>query len=291
FGRGWTHAYEIRMEEIASVTVRTDFFGGKHKYTRDADGLYSPAPYMHDWMESDYENVLEVGPGDVDSDKQIGLDGTVKHFIAIGDVRVCDYIEDRHEQRTNLAYDPATGLLDTVTDPSGRVLDFTWTNFGTQQDPIWRIIQVTAPLQTVTYTYYAPSEQGWGGEAYTLETVTLDPGGLARTTTYTYTAYAGENGLLESVTDTLGHVISYEWALPAMNFTGTVWVSQITEPGGVDTEGIPRLLEWEVTPGFFLDGYGSYVRDINAQAPGQLPVKIWVEVDECLRTTFVTMVD
>lgn len=48
FGVGWTHAYDIRMEEdTANVPSdgslnfadRIDFFGGKHKYHRDADGL------------------------------------------------------------------------------------------------------------------------------------------------------------------------------------------------------------------------------------------------------------
>ncbi len=54
FGTGWTHAYDIRMEEenpstnetsdSLNVADRTDFFGGKHKYHRDADGLYSRLP-------------------------------------------------------------------------------------------------------------------------------------------------------------------------------------------------------------------------------------------------------
>ena len=43
FGVGWTHAYDIRIEEATNNLVpRTDFFGGKHTYHRDADGLYSP---------------------------------------------------------------------------------------------------------------------------------------------------------------------------------------------------------------------------------------------------------
>ena len=62
FGIGWTHAYDIRMEEDAANTPtddslnfadRTDFFGGKHKYHRDADGLYSPPAYLYDEMSSD----------------------------------------------------------------------------------------------------------------------------------------------------------------------------------------------------------------------------------------------
>ena len=55
FGTGWTHAYDLRMQEenpttnetddTLNVADRTDFFGGKHKYHRDADGLYSPPLY------------------------------------------------------------------------------------------------------------------------------------------------------------------------------------------------------------------------------------------------------
>ena len=61
FGRGWQHAYDIRMEEAGNNKAdRTDFFGGKHSYTRDADGLYTPPPYTHDWMVSDsvYRHLL-----------------------------------------------------------------------------------------------------------------------------------------------------------------------------------------------------------------------------------------
>jgi hypothetical protein len=62
FGIGWTHAYDIRMEEDAANTPsddslnfanRIDFFGGRHKYHRDADGLYSPPAYLYDEMSSD----------------------------------------------------------------------------------------------------------------------------------------------------------------------------------------------------------------------------------------------
>ena len=62
FGIGWTHAYDIRMEEDAANTPtddslnfadRTDFFGARHKYHRDADGLYSPPAYLYDEMSSD----------------------------------------------------------------------------------------------------------------------------------------------------------------------------------------------------------------------------------------------
>ena len=37
FGVGWTHAYDIRTEDTDADTMeRTDFFGGKHSYVREA---------------------------------------------------------------------------------------------------------------------------------------------------------------------------------------------------------------------------------------------------------------
>ena len=71
FGVGWTHAYDIRMEEenpatnetseSLNVADKTDFFGAKHKYHRYCDGLYSPPPYLFDETSSGYQNFLVSG--------------------------------------------------------------------------------------------------------------------------------------------------------------------------------------------------------------------------------------
>src|SRR5579862_3858766 len=95
FGIGWTHAYDIRNQDESSQPItdetmnlsdRSDFFGGKHKYHRDADGLYSPPAYLFDELSSDYNAFL--------------VDGTVKHYIAgqtggstVNPERVCDTIQ------------------------------------------------------------------------------------------------------------------------------------------------------------------------------------------------------
>ena len=65
FGQGWTHCYDLRTTEENPDTSssddslntmdRTDFFGGKHEYHRDADGLYSPPPYLFDKTDSNYD--------------------------------------------------------------------------------------------------------------------------------------------------------------------------------------------------------------------------------------------
>ena len=216
---------------------RTDFFGGKHKYHRDADGLYSPPPYLYDETDADYDKFLVSGPIKPLADIEHGMDGTIKHFVTFAGSRerVCDYLQDRYGNTTNLVYTQATvggqtvNLLQSVTDPSGRQILYTWTNLGTQAQPAWRITGAQGPAYSVAYTYNAD---------FNLGSVTLDPGATAqghlnRTTTYGYTSYSGyngtETGLLASVTDQLNHSVSYTYQVSSI--TGTAWVRTITEPG------------------------------------------------------------
>jgi RHS repeat-associated protein len=257
FGTGWTHAYDIQMQESSDVAAqagskaneeingvpRTDFFGGKHMYHRDADGLYSPPPYLYDEMSSAYGTSVVNGPTQVLSDTDIGEDGTIKHYtnevtnangISAND-RMCDYIQDRHGNRTVLAYgqsivqaDGSTrNLLTSVTDPLGHSIVFTWSNVGTTSQPAWRITQVQGPLvngkavagstYVVEYDYYTNTSDS--SSCYNLKDVRIDPTGLNRTTAYTYTSYTGSNslgtstetGLLSTITDPLGHVTTYSW--------------------------------------------------------------------------------
>lgn len=325
FGVGWTHAYNIQVQEAADVQAqsgdanadsspddvpRTDFFGHKHTYHRDADGLYSPPAYLFDEMNSDYDTQLVDGPTKVEDDTDVGMDGTIKHYINIvtlpdgteGNDRACDSITDRYGNQTTLAYglsfvqaDGSTRkLLTQVTDPTGRSLVFTWANLGTQAQPAYRITQVEGPLVNgesvsgvtyrVVYGYYTdPNDPNAANDLYNLHTVTLDPDGLNRTTTYTYTGLTGtappvqegqqsqtgtDSGLLASITDPLGHVTSYQYAMstaPGPNFTGSVWVVQINEPGGVDPSGHPRTLTWGFTAGATGGGTGGQETPPGAQ--------------------------
>jgi RHS repeat-associated protein len=268
FGVGWTHAYDIRMEEAGNNNVeRMDFFGGEHTYHRDADGLYSPPPYLHDELSSEYLNTLADGPPQVASDTQVGMDGTVKHFFANGSERACDYIEDRHGNRTVLTYGLEIGggrkLLTRVTDPSARYLEISWTNLGTQAQPAWRITQVQGPLDpdtgnpvyTVAYEYNAE---------FNLWKVRQDPSGLNRTTTFTYTTVQGESGLLASISDSLNHTVSYTYTIPSFS-TNKLWVDSVTEPasGGV--------LTWLIEPrtnGFTgSGGTGAIVSSVGGASP------------------------
>ena len=260
FGRGWTHAYDLHYAEPGGdYTQKTDFFGGKHVFKRDADGLYTPPPYLHSVLSSDYGVVLQNGPTTVNSDTEEGTDGTVKHYKLNGIERVCDRITDRYGNSTVLTYVSHSGsprdFLDTVTDPSGRTLQFTWTNLGDTNNPVWRITEVDSPVYNVTYDYYTTTESGYGGELYNLKAVHLDPGGLNRTTTYRYTNYISgasntEPGLLCAVADGLGHTTQYEYTICTPTdcycIPAQFYVSHVTEPNGVgSTIGDAADAAWE----------------------------------------------
>ncbi len=292
FGTGWTHAYDIRMEEAGTVTdtdsngaqlthdvvPRVDFFGGRHKYARDADGLYTPPAYLYDETDSRYDASLADGVQRSLEDSERGMDGTVKHFVPEGTdaggraskTRVCDYIEDRYGNRTVLTYGlPITlpdgslkNLLTKVTDPTGRFLTFTWQNLGTAAAPAWRIMTVQSPLYAVTYEYYTNASDA--SSYLSLWKVHLDSGGMDRVTTYAYTTCQGETGLLASITDPLGRAVAYEYGLIPYSSvppyvpnsrTTTLWVNKITEPG---TAATPHI--WTVTA----VSYGSFQFTSNA---------------------------
>jgi hypothetical protein len=283
FGIGWTHAYDIRMENDpgpdqpdfdpappnaegdTNYGTRQDFFGHKHKYHCDADGLWSPPPYLFDELSSNYNAFLVNGPLSITDDTDKGMDGTVKHYIANGPngVRSCDYIQDRYGNQTVLTYDPSitlpdgTNPLSTATDPSGRELVFHNANLGTVGSPVWRVVQVDGPQYSVVYGYGADGNVS----SVTLDAANPAPGvtgvvgaapHLARTTTYGYTSVNDgngntESGLLSSITDPLGaveggHTLTYTYTLTFPDGTGqqvptatnSVWVGTITEPAGID---------------------------------------------------------
>ena len=349
FGIGWTHAYDIRIQEAADVSKedantsidtttddvpRTDFFGHKHTYHRDADGLYSPPPYLYDETNSDYNTALVNGPTQVMDDTEKGMDGTIKHYRNVvvnangtsGNERACDYIQDRYGNKTmltyGLSYKQADGstrsVLTQVADPTGRTLTFQWTNFGTATSPAYRITEVDAPTDLttgartyrVTYAYYVGTEAASGGAAYQLKSVTLDPDGLNRTTTYTYTSFTGtytdqnnnqqtttEVGLLASISDPLGNTVSYAYATALADPdypqdvmsspTGSIWVRNVREPAGVDTTGAPRTITWNIgTAGANTQGGVAGVAFSTKCYNGD-DIEVWDGVDPSLRSTDV----
>ena len=121
-----------------------------------------------------------------------------KHFVRVqGSLeRCCDYIDDRYGNRTSLTYTQQTvggntvNLLQTVTDPSGRQIAYTWTDLGPTGSPAWRITSAQGPAYSVSYSY---------NNDLNLSSVTLDPGNTSqghvnRTTSFGYTYVTGNLG-------------------------------------------------------------------------------------------------
>ena len=79
------------------------------------DRLYSP-PYLFDETDAEYDKFLVNGPVKPLADIEHGMDGTIKHFVSFANSRerVCDYIQDRYGNTTNLVYPQTT--VTSVTD-------------------------------------------------------------------------------------------------------------------------------------------------------------------------------
>lgn len=230
FGVGWTDSYDMRTKDTTADTMeRTDCLGGKHSYIREADGLYNPPSYIRSVTVSATDPNTDAVTADIEESK----DGTTDHYTLIGNYRVCDWIQDRHGNKTQLTYD-ANGQVQTVEDlTSGRMLTFTWNDVGQNGEHHERITHVAASyggnvFQQVDYQYYLPNPpypdplypgnvpgseyyyptgSGLGfstDDAYNLYRVILYPGGGEdpRVTTYTYTSYtSGPNNPYPGVTD------------------------------------------------------------------------------------------
>ena len=345
FGVGWTHAYDIRVQEAPDIAAqsgnntdtkvddvpRTDFFGGKHTYHRDADGLYSPPAYMHDELSSDYGKFLVNGPPQVFDDSERSADGTIKHFMNIvtkpdgssGNERACDYIQDRHGNTTNLTYaqsyvqpDGSTRkLLTKVTDPSNRSIVFTWTNLGATGAPAYRVTQVQGPFDNgvsvagvtyrVTYDYYTDTNSAnAANELYNLKAVHLDPDNLNRTTAFTYIGYSDsvtgtvENGLLATVQQmnvdgyAQGHLVSYAYTIPR-NYMGSLLYA--TSSVWVRTITEPAGVDINNIPRtqtWTLDNSNTPYRIFNSISGGAIPLSMQVDVDwDHLRMNAITVGD
>ena len=234
---------------------------------------------LFDETDSTYDKFLVNGPVKSLEDIEHGMDGTIKHFVTYqnSSERVCDYIEDRYGNRTNLLYTQQTvggqtvNLLQSVTDPSGRQILYTWANLGTSGQPAWRITVAQGPAYSVAYAY---------NPDFNLSGVTLDPGVAPhanRTTSFGYTTAGGalgtETGLLASITDALNHSISYSYSVsslnqygqPIPNYTATAWPATITEPSSGGNQ------VWTITNGA---GSGGFPFGATASSNGGLSVKI-----------------
>ena len=139
YGRGWRHNYDLSVTgPDGNGMMKVTQENGTTVFFRDNGAGAWESPSRSD---ATLEALPDGGWRFVRRDHQIF------EFTPTG---VLARIRDRNGYETTLDY--SDGLLDTVTDPAGRSLSYTWTGTGADA----RITQVTdpsTPARTVTFGY------------------------------------------------------------------------------------------------------------------------------------------
>ena len=160
-GRGWSHSYDIYLEEQSDGDVLVHWPGGFTRLFRsDGDGTYTALP-------GDYGTLTRDG----DIFELTEKDGTLYRFRADGQL---DYVEDLNGNRVTAVYDGggrlieighsssysftleynAHGRISRLTDHAGRATEYGYDAAGEH------LLTVTAPGDRVTdYTYNFPVGQ------------------------------------------------------------------------------------------------------------------------------------
>jgi len=182
-GRGWTHSYEITLQECSDETVVINGPAGFDRtFYPDEHGGYIG-------NSGDYGTLSLVLDG---AFKLIEKDGLIYHFHATG---LFDYIEEPNGNRITAAYD-GSGRLTQVTHSSGDNFIFTYYTSG-------RLATLTDHAGRVTFYAYDDLQEH-------LITVTRPDG---QATTYDYITSEGflRNHCLTSITRPGGLAVFYEY--------------------------------------------------------------------------------
>ncbi len=175
-GRGWSHSYNVSLKENDDGSVLISDGNWRHKYYSLSESGYAGQP-------GNYATLEEVmGPDENYVFTLTYKDGQVNTFNDDGTLAA---IRDRNGNTTTLAY--YDGRLDTVTDPSGRVVSFAY-------DSANHMTSVTDPAGN----YYAFSV------GTSLNSVTQTDSGIWQ---YTYDT----NGFMLSKSDPVGNAINYAY--------------------------------------------------------------------------------
>lgn len=210
-GVGWRDNFDARLSfdqgnhATANVTAISED-GRQDDFARNADGTYSPPPSLFDALTRNGDGTFELRR----------TNGLTLHF---SDQGILLSIADRNGNTTSLTY--SGGQLMTVTDASGRTLEFTYDADG-------RVETVTDPLSRVaTYGYSGAGD---------LTSAEKPGGGMVEY------AYDGSHQMT-SVTDQLGHVIvtnayTNGKVTSQTNGVGEIWAYSYSS--GSTTETDPR---------------------------------------------------
>jgi RHS repeat-associated protein len=203
-GRGWSHSYDITLEEQSDGDVLIHWPGSFTRlFASNSDGTYTALP-------GDYGTLARDG----DIFELTEKDGTVYWFRADGQL---DYSEDLNDNRVTVVYDAgdrlieirhsngdsfvleydAHGCISRLTDHVGRVTEYSYDATGEH------LLTVTAPGNRVTtYTYNSPGGQPTD---HALLSITYPDG------THQYYAYEGLGRLSEEQLDGSAEWISYTY--------------------------------------------------------------------------------
>ena len=201
-GRGWSHNWEIAVEELADGDVMVAGPAGASRLFKLADdGSYTAA-------QGDYGTLtFELGRYYLTE-----KDGTVTTFRTDW---ALDYIEDTNGNRITAGYTSGRltslthsngdalvieydgdGRIQRVTDPAGRTAEYAYDPSGEH------LLSVTTPDGTTSYTYAADTT---GPKAHTLESIAY-PGG-----THVYFEYDDQGRLTRQYRDGEAEEISFSY--------------------------------------------------------------------------------
>ncbi|HSD50039.1 MAG TPA: DUF6531 domain-containing protein, partial [Candidatus Methylomirabilis sp.] len=226
-GPGWTHPFEIELQEVPSCAIRLRNGAGNVRFYEVAEAGETTVTYRVAAPARDASTLLKHGGGYTESERdglrrEFGLDGRLQTITTLAGWRtIFGYSENR---------------LTTVTDPGGRTLGFSYDGSG-------RLIRVEGPgglfaeygydsqgqLMTVAdalgirWTYsYTPTEPSRLGSVRDangnlVEGHTYDGEGrvIATTAADGVTAISLEylGGNQTKVTDSLGRVTTYTFGM------------------------------------------------------------------------------
>lgn len=225
-GRGWTHAFEARLEEdpvTGNVTFR-DPTGGVSRYVKQLDGSYVGDPGVTAVLES-----VAGGGWSLVSEK-----GEKLTFDAAGAV-----LSDVDRAGLGLTFGYAGSRLTTVTDSGGQTVTFT---YGTAGAATGKIVKAESSTGTqVTYGYTTI-----GGDVFLSQVTDV----IGETTQFSYAAdgqltgvqdpnggtraqnvYDPTTGRLTSQTDADGHTWTLSW-------DDAMQTQTMTSPEGVVTKDV-----------------------------------------------------
>ena len=219
-GQHWTHSYSI----YGVVDPETDDFsvrwgdGLGYKFTKNIDGSYSAPAGMADKLVADSTGYTLTTKGQVRYRFESGT----------GNRRNCLWIKDRSDNQVTLAHD-SSDKVTSVTDPTGRVLTFTYSSgkLASVTDPASRTFTFTrnSSDDLTSVGFPLSTSIGYGYDSLHRITSVTDARGKVWTKGYTsgWNALAWEKDPLNhqtdyaygsgyaTITDPMGHVITHNY--------------------------------------------------------------------------------